>query len=154
MIRKLVSKFNKSITERVVSQRKNYEFPIKIWFEPDRNTGRLKMSLENLAVMGETKDLSRSGIAFVVSAVRIQENYLVGEGRTLNAEIDLPDGKVQMQIVGSRYEQVGQHISTARYLIGAKITQMSSDNREVYENFLRHGNKRKKGSLALGIDKG
>lgn len=154
MIRKLVSKFNKSITERVVSPRKNYEVAIKIWFEPDRNTGRLKLPLENLTVLGETKDLSRSGIAFIVSAIRIQENYLVGEGRTLNAELDLPDGKVHMQIIGSRYEQVGQHISTAQFLIGAKITQMSKDHREAYEHFLRYGHKQKKGSLELGIDKG
>jgi hypothetical protein len=154
MIRKLVAKFNRSIAERVVSQRKNYEVPIKIWFEPDRNTGRLKMPVENMVIVGETKDLSRSGIAFIVSAIRIQENYLAGEGRTLNVELDLPGGKVQMQIVGQRYEQVGQHISTARFLVGAKITQMSQENREVYDDFLRHGNKRKKGSLELGIDKG
>jgi hypothetical protein len=154
MIRKLVSKFNKSITERVVSARKKYEVPIKIWFEPDKNTGRLKMPVETLIITGETKDMSRSGVAFVVSAIRIQENYLVGGGRVLNAELDLPDGKIQMQIVGMRYEEVGQHISTARFLVGAKITQMSEENREDYEYFLRHGGKRKKGSLALGIDKG
>ncbi len=112
------------------------------------------MPLENMVVTGETKDLSRTGIAFIVSVIRIKENYLVGEGRVLNVEIDLPDGKVQMQIVGSRYEQVGQHISTARFLVGAKITQISQDNREVYEHFLRYGKKRKKGSLELGIDKG
>jgi len=153
MIRKLVAKFNRSITERVVSPRKNYEVPIKVWFEPDKHTGRLKMPVENLVIIGETKDLSRSGIAFVVSAIRIQENYLVGEGRTLNVELDLPDGKVQMQIVGQRYEQVGEHISTARFLIGARITQISNENKEAYEYFLRHGNKRKKGSLELGIDK-
>lgn len=154
MIRKLISKFNKSITERVVSPRKIYEIPIKIWFEPERNTGRLKFPAENFIITGETHDLSRSGIGFTVSAIRIQENYLVGENRTLNAELDLPGGKVQMQIVGSRYEQVGQHISTARYLIGAKITRMSAENREIYEYFLRHGDKLKKGSLELGIDKG
>ncbi len=154
MIRKLISKFSKSINERVVSPRKKYEVPIKIWFEPDRNTGRLKMPLGGLVILGETSDMSRTGIAFVVSAIRIQENYLVGEGRTLNAELDLPDGKVQMQIVGRRYEQVGQHISTARFLVGAKITQIDKENQEAYEEYLRHGNKRKKGSLELGIDKG
>ena len=112
------------------------------------------MSVENLVITGETKDMSRSGIGFIVSAIRIHENYLVGAERTLNAELDLPGGKVQMQIVGSRYEQVGEHISTARYLVGAKITQMNKEDREAYEYFLRHGDKRKKGSLALGIDKG
>jgi hypothetical protein len=154
MIRKLVSKFNKSIMERVVPPRKNYEVPIKVWFVADRATGRLKLPTETLFIAGETKDLSRSGIAFIVPSIRIQENYLVGEGRMLNAEIDLPDGKVQMRIIGRRYEQVGEHISTSRYLIGAQIVEMSPENQEVYEDFLRHGSKRKKGSLELGIDKG
>ena len=103
---------------------------------------------------GETKDLSRSGVGFIVAAIRIQENYLVGGGRVLNAELDLPNGKIQMQIVGMRYEEVGQHISTARFLVGARITEMSDENREAYEHFLRYGDKLKKGSLALGIDKG
>lgn len=154
MIRKLVSKLSKSLTERVVSPRKNYEVPIKIWFEPDKNTARLKLPVENRVITGETKDMSRSGIGFIVGAIRIHENYLVGGGRLLNAELDLPSGKIQMQIVGMRYEEVGQHISTARFLVGAKIMQMSDENREDYEYFLRHGNKRKKGSFALGIDKG
>ncbi len=154
MIRRLVSKFNKTLTERVLSPRKNYEVPIKIWFEPNANTGNLKMPVENTIMTGETKDLSYSGIAFIVAAVRIQENYLVGDGRILNAELDLPTGKIQMQIVGQRYEQVGQHISTARYLVGAKITRITKEDKEAYEYFLRHGDKRKKGSLELGIDKG
>ena len=153
MIRKLVSKLNKTITERVVSPRKKYEVPIKIWFEPDKGTGRLK-SPESLIMTGETKDLSRSGVGFIVAAIRIQENYLVGGGRVLNAELDLPSGKIQMKIVGMRYEEVGQHISTARFLVGARITEMSDENREAYEHFLRYGDKLKKGSLALGIDKG
>jgi hypothetical protein len=154
MIRKLVSKISKSITERVVSPRKQYEVPIKVWFEPDKNTGRLNMPVENLVITGETKDMSRSGIGFIVGAIRIQENYLVGGGRVLNAELDLPSGKIQLQIVGMRYEEVGQHISAARFLVGAKITKIAEDDREAYEYFLRHGNKRKKGSFALGVDKG
>lgn len=154
MIRKLVAKFNKSLTERVVSPRKNCEVPIKIWFEPERRTGNLTMPAESLFITGETKDLSRSGIAFIVPAIRIKENYLVGGDRTLHAELDLPGGKVRMEIVGRRYEQVGQHISTARFLVGAQIVKMDDDHREVYEDFLRHGNKQAKGSLKLGIDKG
>ena len=154
MIRKLVSKFNKSLTERVLSPRKNYEVPIKIWFEPNANTGKLKLPVENMIITGETKDFSQSGIAFIVAAIRIQENYLVGQGRVLNAELDLPDGKIQMQIVGQRYEQVGQHLSTARFLVGAKITRITKENKEAYEYFLRYGSKLKKGSFELGIDKG
>lgn len=112
------------------------------------------MPLNNLSITGETKDLSHSGIAFVVSSIRIKENYLVGEGRTLNAELDLPNGKVTLRIVGQRYEQIGEHISVSQYLIGAKILFMTEENRETYEHFLRYGKKIKKssGTLQLGID--
>ncbi len=77
MIRKLLAQFNKSISRRVVASRHKYEVPIKLSFEPDRNTGRLQKSLENLFITGETKDLSHTGIAFVVPSIRLKENYLV-----------------------------------------------------------------------------
>ncbi|MCD9188769.1 MAG: PilZ domain-containing protein [Pyrinomonadaceae bacterium] len=152
MIRKLISKFNRTFTEKVVSVRKDFHVPIKIWLEPDRQTGKLQMPLENLSISGETKDLSVTGIAFIVSSIRLKEHYLVGEGKTLNAELDLPGGKIRMQIVGQRHEQFGKHISTAKFLVGAKITKMSDQDREAYEDFLRYGKKRMKKSLALGID--
>lgn len=152
MIRKLISKFNRTFNEKVVSVRKDFHVPVKIWLEPDRQTGKLQMPLENLSISGETKDLSVTGIAFIVSSIRLKEHYLVGEGRTLNAELDLPGGKIRMQVIGQRHEQVGKHISTARFLIGAKITKMSEQDRETYEDFLRYGKKRMKQSLALNID--
>ena len=152
MIRKLLAQFNKSISKRVVASRHKYEVPIRLSFETDRNTGRLQSPRESFFITGETKDLSNTGIAFVVSSIRLKENYLVGEGRTLNAELDLPGGKIQMQIVGQRYEQVGKHISTANFLVGAKILRMTAENRELYQEFLRRGRKRKAGTLKLGID--
>lgn len=154
MFRKLFAQLNKSVSKQVVAARHDYAVPIKLTFEPDRNTGKLRMPINNLSIVGETKDLSHSGIAFVVSSVRVKEYYLVGEGRTLNAELDLPNGKVQLQIVGQRYEQIGEHISVSQYLIGAKILFMTEENREVYEHFLRYGKKIKKstGTLQLGID--
>ena len=154
MIRKLISRFNKSLTKRVVSARHKSEVPIKIWLEPDRNTGKLQMSVEHLSIAGETKDLSKSGIAFVVSAIRLREYYLVGEGRTLNAELDLSGEKVKMQIVAQRYEQVGKDLSESKYLIGATIIKMAQEDRETYEHFLQYGSKQKKKSLALGVDEG
>jgi len=155
MIRKLISKFNKSITKRVVSVRHDYEVPIRVWIEPDRVTGRLQKSVEHLAISGETKDMSKSGIAFIVPAIRLREYYLVGENRTLNAELDLPGGKIRMQIVGQRYEQVGQHLSESKFLIGAVIQRIGAQEREAYEEFLHLGKKRGKAKgFELGIDKG
>lgn len=151
MFRKFFTQLNKSVSKQVVAARHEYAVPIKLTFEPDRNTGKLRMP--NLSITGETKDLSHSGIAFVVSSIRLKENYLVGEDRTLNAELDLPNGKVKLRIVGRRYEQISEHISVSQYLIGAKILFMTEDARETYEHFLRYGKKMKKtGTLQLGID--
>jgi hypothetical protein len=137
----------------MVAPRRKHQVPVKVWYEPEKSNGRLKQSTENLFMSGETHDLSTSGIGFLVSSIRIKENYLVGENRVLNAEIDLPGAKVRMQIIGRRYEQVGIHVSSSRYLIGASICQIQEADREVYEHFLQFGDARKKGSLALGIDK-
>ena len=152
MLRRLIAKLNKSLAERVTSVRHKCEVPIKISFEPTGATGKLDMSPKTLYVMGETADLSQTGIAFIVPTIRVKENYLVGEGRILNVELDLPNGKVSMKVVGQRYELIGEHISVARYLVGASIAEMSNDNREAYQEFLRLGGRKgNTGSLKFGV---
>ena len=157
MIRKLIARFNKSITERVHSARFNCEMPISISFEPNHRTGKLSSPLENISLKGVSRDLSQSGIAFVVPAIRLKENYLVGENRTLCAELDLPNGKARMIVVGQRYEQLAdEQTSTTKYLIGAKIASMNDADREIYEYFLCHSEQFKKTGKAFnfGIDEG
>ncbi len=139
--------------KRAISRRREISVPVTISFERDRNTGSLPKSFTDLFVVGETSDLSSTGIGFRVSTIRLREYYLVGEGRILNAELSLPNGKVKMQVIGQRYEQVGQHVSTTQYLVGAKIINMSAGDTDIYKEFLTN-RKAKTGSLTLGIDEG
>ena len=90
---------------------------------------------------GETTDISETGIGFVVAAIRIKENYLVGQERKLNVELDLSGQKIRMQVQGVRYERVGIHLSTERYLIGAQIVAINEEDKEAYDHLLRHGPK-------------
>lgn len=145
------------MSERIVPVRYKLQVPVKLWFEPENKTGKAKIpdAAENLFVWGETHDLSRSGIAFVVPSIRLKESYLVGGGRALVAELDLPNGRAQMRVFGKRYEQVGEHLSVSRYLIGASIESITPENLEIYEYFLKHGKRAKaNGGLEFGIDKG
>lgn len=142
MIRELISKLTGSIVERSHSARKRHSLPIKISFEPQFATGPLRAQNDAMFISGETADISSTGVGFIVSAIRVRENYLVGQDRILNAEIDLPGGKIRMKLIGRRYEKVGIHLSTERFLIGAEITEMDAGDRERYEYFLRHGAKR------------
>ncbi|MEZ5347231.1 MAG: hypothetical protein R2681_16920 [Pyrinomonadaceae bacterium] len=139
--------------KRSISRRREFSVPVTISFEKDRNTGNLPKTFTDLTVTGETSDLSSTGIGFIVSTIRLREYYLVGEGRILNAELSLPNGKVKMQIIGQRYEQVGQHVSNTQYLVGAKIMKMSSHDSGIYNEFLTN-KKVRAGSLTLGIDEG
>ena len=152
MLRNLADKFNRTFKKHTSSRRVGLRVPIKISVEPDGQTGRLTRPV-SLSTEGETVDFSESGLAFEVSSIRLNEFYLVGEGRRLRAEISLPSGKVSMILVGNRYEQTGAHVSVSKYFIGAKIVDMSSRDRERYQEFLS-GKKEKGGAFQLGIEKG
>src|SRR5687768_2989733 len=139
MIRSLVNKITGLIAERSHSPRKKCEFPVRVWFDPMKLAGFHVTSADGIYMSGETVDVSKTGIAFMVPQIRIKENYLVGHERMLNVEIDLPGGKVRMQVIGRRYEREGIHLSDERYMVGAEIVEMSKQDRETYNQFLRYG---------------
>src|SRR5215213_1464594 len=144
VIRKLISKLNLTFVENRTARRHNLQVPVRITLEPNETNckgGKLTTKCESLSASGETKDLSKCGIAFIVPSIRLREYYLVGENRTLQAELDLPNGKIKMQIVGVRYEQIGIHDSSVSYLIGAKIVSITPLEQEIYEEYLKFGNK-------------
>ncbi len=150
MIREIVYKVTRTITQRRASARKMIPVPAKIWFEPEKLYLNYKSPNEGLFISGETSDMSATGIGFLVSAIRIREDYLVGQERILNVELDLAGRKVRMQVIGRRYERVGIHLSNEKYVIGAEILNMSDDNRKTYEYFLRNGNKLMK-TMGAGV---
>jgi hypothetical protein len=143
MIGTIVRNFNESYRRYISPVRKDFSFPISVSIEPNRITGSLQrkssrtfLGFDELpCIAGETKNLSEEGIAFVVSFIRIAEGYLVGDGRILNIELSLPNGKVKFQAVAQRYEHYNIHSSGSQFLIGARITSISEQNREKYISF-------------------
>lgn len=155
MIRELISKLNRSWSDRLVAPRRRHAAVMKVWFDPDRNTELAREAARAACIFGETLDISRTGVGFLVPAIRLKEKYLVGHQRTLNIEMDLPTGKVYLRAVGCRYEKVGMHISAERFLVGAHITGLEGVDKENYETFLKRGKRGTRTaarSLELGID--
>jgi hypothetical protein len=155
MLRELISKINRSMSERLVAPRKKHSAPIKLWFDADVPSERAQEAARAACIIGETIDVSRSGIGFLVPSIRTKEKYLVGQERNVNVEIDLPTGKVYMRVLGKRYKKVGIHISTERFLVGAAISDLVGADRENYESFLSMGYcppKTAAHGLELGID--
>jgi hypothetical protein len=155
MIRELINKFNRSLSERMVAPRRRHTAPVKVWFEPEVSSERSRELARSACILGETVDVSRTGVGFLVPAIRFKEKYLVGQERTLNVEIDLPTGRVCMKAIGRRYERVGIHVSTERYLVGVHILEMDTHNRDNYDLFVKNGSRKVRGTagaLELGID--
>lgn len=141
MLRKFIQKFNKSVAQRV-NLRKETSIPIAVSILPDKETGRLQMPVPKQIICGQTLDVSDSGILFSLSAIRLGGYYLAGEGRTLKAELSLPNGKIEMHIVGMRYEQqLDIHSSVSQFNIGAKIINMTDEDRAIYDDFIKNGEK-------------
>ncbi len=151
MIRELITRFNRSLSERMVSSRRRHKAPVRVWFEPDIKTDSALDDARSACIFGETEDISRTGIGFVVPSIRIKEKYLVGQQRNLNIEIDLPTGKVCMKAVGCRYEKVGIHISAERFFVGAQILTLIGVDKENYETFLKNGNRPVRSSAAIEL---
>lgn len=139
MLRELVSRFSSTIAERRASVRRRYNVPVKVCFAPEKSL--VKGECKDAFLSGETSDVSETGIGFVVSSIRMKEKYLVGQDRVLNVELDLSGRKVRMQVRGVRYERIGVHLSTERYLVGASIVAVNEEDTATYEHFLRHGHK-------------
>ncbi len=85
------------------------------------------------AVAGHTVNISLHGLAVVLHAQNIEEQYLAGGDGSMSIELDLPSGlSLEIHATPVRYEKLEDG-----YLIGARISGMSDRDRELYEEYLR-----------------
>jgi hypothetical protein len=85
------------------------------------------------ACSGHTLNVSAHGLAVVLHAQNIDEQYLLGTEGSMAIELDLPNGlSIEFSATPVRYEKLDEG-----YLIGARISEMSERNREFFEAYLR-----------------
>ena len=82
---------------------------------------------------GHTLDISSTGLALVVPAIRIGEHYLAGADRKLHIKLELPTGTVEMKVATVRYESLEDE---SGYLIGARILEMSDADKISFEKYV------------------
>jgi hypothetical protein len=87
-------------------------------------------------LQGNTIDISASGLAFTVPAIRIGHRYIAGEDRTLRIILELPTGSIEAYAIATRYERLEEDRPDTGYVVGARITSMSEDDRERLSNYL------------------
>jgi hypothetical protein len=85
---------------------------------------------------GHTFDVSTSGLALIVPAIRIAEHYLAGSDRRLYLKLQLPRGAVEMKVTSVRYEGLDESHEETGYLIGARIVEMSDADRASFNSYV------------------
>ena len=87
---------------------------------------------------GHTQDVSSQGVSFVVSAIRIGTDYLIGDNRTLHLTLELPAAPVEIQAVAVRYHQLEAGDARGKnFLVGARITRISAEAKQSLNEYLK-----------------
>ena len=85
---------------------------------------------------GHTLDISTTGLALIVPAIRIGEHYLAGSDRRLHLKLDLPNGPVEMKLATVRYESLDESQEETGYVIGARIIEMTNEDRASFDAYV------------------
>src|SRR6267142_5881061 len=100
------------------------------------NTKSLNGSRRVSTMEGHTLDLSANGLALIVPYITLGEHHLLGENRTLNLKLQLPDGSVELQVAPVRYERLEDDELETGYLIAVRIEHMPDDDRVKFLEFV------------------
>ena len=87
-------------------------------------------------IEGHTLDISAHGLALVVPRITLGEHHLVGENRSFNLKLELPDGPVELQASPVRYERLDEDTNETGYLIAVRIVGTPTEDVERYGDFV------------------
>jgi hypothetical protein len=91
---------------------------------------------EQLRLAGYTRDVSESGLALIVSAIRIGGQYITDSNRTLQLTLKLPTGLIKIHGTTVRYTPLDEDATDTGYLIGVHIERMTDDDRARFTAYL------------------
>jgi hypothetical protein len=110
--------------------------PFSLWLldlPPNANGARRRSP----TLEGYTRDVSTTGLALILPAIRIDEHYLIGEGRNLRLALEFPTISLQMDVTPVRYERLEDNDTEKGYLVGVRIAEMSDQDRARYNQEIR-----------------
>ena len=129
--RRIVSHLRRFIGNRRRSRRMRARLSFTLSLSDPRVNSNGSRRLPKLD--GYTLDVSTTGLALVVPAIRIGEHYLAGADRKLHIKLELPSGPIEMKVATVRYESMDDE---SGYLIGARILEMSDTDRVSFAKYV------------------
>jgi hypothetical protein len=129
--RRIVSRLRRFVGNRRHSKRVRAHLSFTLSLSDPRISSNGHRRLPSLD--GHTLDVSATGLALVVPAIRIGEHYLAGNERKLHIRLELPSGPIEMRVATVRYESLEDD---SGYLIGVRIIEMSDADRASFDKYV------------------
>ncbi len=134
LTRSIVSRLRQYLGDRRHQKRQRVNLPFSLSLpSPARSlNGTRRVSTMD----GHTLDVSPNGLSLIIPKITLGEHHLVGENRSLNVKLELPQGRVEMQVMPIRYESLEEHETETGYLIGVRIVGMSDEDRAKFADYV------------------
>jgi hypothetical protein len=137
LIRSIAARLRSIVGNRRQSPRLKTKLPLTVSIAGRQTKAAATGARRAPVLSGHTRDLSATGLAFILPSILLGEQHLTGEGRTLHISLELPAGPIMIQAVPARYERLEEEATEKLYLIGARITKMSDEDRARFEEYLK-----------------
>ena len=133
LVRSIVTRLRSYFADRRAAPRRPLQFPCAVRLHDPRRDARATQAAPHLDA--HTRDLSLTGLALVVPAIRIGERYLTDT--PLRVLVQHPTGPLEFTAHAVRYEQLPPDAGAHGYLLGLHITAMDDADRARFEELLR-----------------
>ncbi|HEU5240332.1 MAG TPA: PilZ domain-containing protein [Pyrinomonadaceae bacterium] len=156
VIRSVVSRLRIFLKDRRQSPRLRIHLPLTVSIHRDGELNGSRKRPQTLS--GYTRDISQKGLGLLVTQVHLDGYHLAAGGRELIICLDVDRVKpICMRVAPHRYERLDESIAGCTYLIGARIVNISDEDRLRYSSFLaenlRRPPKAENGFLPASKDK-
>jgi hypothetical protein len=106
--------------------------------------GRAVKMQKSRWISARTSDLSSSGLSIETSVIQIDNFHVsisadMASQQLLEIELALPERGIRIEGLPLRYQR--KEATEGNYIVGVKITTMSDEDREVYEQYLKAAGK-------------
>lgn len=136
LIRSIATRFREYLGNRRRAPR--FKLRLSISVTPMQAAKPARVAATRDALYGYTRDISTTGLALILPAIRINNTYLTGEDRTLEILVEHESDPIVIYGVPTRYEKLEEEDGADKgYLIGVKITDMNDHDRARFETLLK-----------------
>lgn len=129
------------INNRRKTRRMLARLPVRFFIVQRNRAGKVRKSR---SITARTADLSSSGLSIETSVIQIDNFHVslssdMASELFLEIELALPERGIRIEGLPLRYQR--KEATEGNYIVGVKINAMPSEDREVYERYLKTAEK-------------